>query len=93
MLEEALRGHPVHPPSLRDEQLFPQFLTDTLPLIITVNYEPGDYVVPTVLAVGTVLEVQMHGIIGKDPTFCSLPVLAYRIKEIQRRREGNNNLH
>lgn len=72
MLEEALRGHPVHPPSLRDEQLFPQFLTDTLPLIITVNYELGDYVVPTVLAVGTVLEVQMHGIIGKRSNFLLL---------------------
>lgn len=58
MLEEILRGHPVHLASLRDEQLFPQFLTDTFPLIITVNYESGDYVVPTVLAVGTVLAVQ-----------------------------------
>jgi len=30
------------------------FLTDTCPLIITVNNDPGHHVVPTVLAVGAV---------------------------------------
>lgn len=72
VLEEALRGHPVYHPSLRDEQLFPQYLTDTLSLIFTANYEPGDYVVTTVFAVGTVLAAQMHGTVEKRSSFLLL---------------------
>lgn len=51
---------------------FLKFLTATLPLIITVNGEPGDYVVPTVLAVGTVLAMQMHSIVEKRSNFLLL---------------------
>lgn len=69
VLEETLRGHPVHPPSLRNEQLFPQLLTDALPLIITVNMSLETMLCPQCLQWGLYLRCQMHSIVEKKSSF------------------------